>query len=35
MFWIDLDGFLDSDSVRGALEELTFFTTDIRILGEY
>lgn len=35
MFWMDLDGLLDSESVRGALEELAFFTTDVRILGEY
>lgn len=35
MFWMDLDGLLDTPSVRGALEELAFFTTDVRILGEY
>ncbi|MDD2916854.1 MAG: prephenate dehydratase domain-containing protein [Candidatus Gracilibacteria bacterium] len=35
MFWMDIDGFLDSDEIHGALEELAFFTTDVRILGGY
>jgi len=35
MFWIDLDGRLDSVEVKWALEELKFFTTDIRILWDY
>lgn len=35
MFWMDLDGLLDSEVVRGALEELAFFTTNVRLLGEY
>lgn len=35
MFWMDIDGLLCSYDVRSALEELAFFTTNIRILGEY
>ncbi len=35
MFWMDFEGLLDSQDVRGALEELSFFTTKVRILGDY
>ncbi len=34
-FWIDLDGNLSESRVRQSLEELTFFTERVEILGEY
>ena len=35
MFWMDVDGLLNLETIRLALEELALFTTDIRILWEY
>jgi prephenate dehydratase len=35
IFWIDVEGSLEDDSVIKSLEELKFFTSDIRILGAY
>lgn len=35
MFWIDFEGTLNDAPVKKALEELTFFTSFIKILGEY
>ncbi|MCH8519105.1 prephenate dehydratase [Candidatus Gracilibacteria bacterium] len=35
VFWVDFEGSLEDKSVKKALEELEFFTSDIRILGEY
>lgn len=35
MFWIDFEWNIESDLLKWALEELKFFTTDIRILGSY
>ncbi len=35
VFWIDFEGNLQDEAVQKALEELAFFTSDIRILGEY
>ncbi|MEA3419001.1 MAG: prephenate dehydratase [Campylobacterota bacterium] len=34
-FHIDIDGHIDSDPLRLALEELAFFADDVRILGIY
>ncbi len=34
-FHIDIDGHIDSDAMRLALEELAFFADDVRILGCY
>lgn len=35
VFWVDFEGSLQDERVVKALDELTFFTSDIRILGEY
>ena len=35
VFWIDCVGSLDTPEMKGALEELEFFTEEISILGEY
>lgn len=35
MFWMDIDGFMGDTDIKWALEELRYFTTDIRILWEY
>ena len=35
VFWIDFEGSLSDDWVIKAFDELKFFTSDIRILGEY
>jgi prephenate dehydratase len=34
-FLADVDGHPDDVSLRNALEELAFFTTDVKILGVY
>lgn len=34
-FWIDFEGKLEDESVQKSLEELKFFSSDIRILWEY
>ncbi len=34
-FWIDIEGNLNDGHIKKAMDELAFFTTDIRILGEY
>lgn len=34
-FWIDIEGNSKDESVEKALEELKFFTSNLRILGEY
>ncbi len=34
-FHVDIDGHIDSDSLRLALEELAFFADEVRILGTY
>ncbi len=34
-FHVDIDGHIDSSSMRLALEELAFFADDVRILGTY
>lgn len=34
-FWADIEWKLQDDSVQKALEELKFYTSEIRILGEY
>lgn len=34
-FWIDVEGSLVDENMKKALDELKFFTSDIRILGEY
>lgn len=35
IFWIDLQGHLDSPQAQSALKELKFYTVDIQVLGEY
>jgi len=35
MFWLDFKGSLSDENVEKALEELAYFTSEIRILGEY
>lgn len=35
MFWMDFEGNLNDKNVQNSLEELKFFTKEIRILGEY
>ncbi len=35
LFWVDFEGNLQEISTKKALEELTFFTSFIKILGEY
>ncbi len=35
MFWVDFEWCIDDDDVRSALAELEFFTSEIRVLGEY
>ena len=35
IFWVDFEGSLQDERVKKTLEELEFFTSDIRILGEY
>ncbi len=35
MFWLDFQGELSDEPIQKALEELEFFTTEIRILGQY
>jgi prephenate dehydratase len=35
IFWIDFDGSLSDENVKNSLEELKFFTKEIRVLGEY
>ena len=35
MFWMDIDGFMQDANIAWAIEELGFFTSDIRILWEY
>ncbi|MBP9779054.1 prephenate dehydratase [Candidatus Gracilibacteria bacterium] len=35
MFWMDIDGQIESASIQKALEELKQFTMQIRILGDY
>jgi prephenate dehydratase len=35
MFWLDFQGKLSDEPIQKALEELEFFTTEIRILGQY
>lgn len=34
-FWIDIEGHTDNESIIKALDELKFFTSDTRVLGEY
>ena len=34
-FYIDLDGHADDQSVKGALEELSFYTEKLKVLGVY
>lgn len=34
-FWIDIQGHIDNENIVKALDELKFFTSSIRILGEY
>jgi len=34
-FWIDIEGKISHDNIMKALDELKFFTSSIRILGEY
>ncbi len=34
-FWLDIEGNLKDEGVEKALDELRFFTSDIRVLGEY
>ncbi|MCW5773393.1 MAG: prephenate dehydratase, partial [Rhodospirillaceae bacterium] len=34
-FYVDVDGHIDDEPMRFALEELRFFTTDLNILGVY
>ena len=34
-FYIDLDGHVDDSSVKGALEELSFYTEKLQVLGVY
>lgn len=34
-FHIDIDGHIDSDIMRIALKEVTFFAEDVRLLGVY
>jgi prephenate dehydratase len=34
-FHIDIDGHIDSDIMRIALKEVSFFAEDVRILGVY
>gem|GEM_PF-4940969 len=33
MFWIEAKGTGEDESMKKALEELSFYTTEIRILG--
>lgn len=35
MFWLDFEGSLQDENVKNALEELSFFTSEVRILWEY
>lgn len=35
VFWVDFEGSLQDENIQKALEELDFFTSDIRVLGEY
>ena len=34
-FYIDLDGHVDDSSVKGALDELSFYTEKLQVLGVY
>ena len=34
-FYIDLDGHVDDSYVKGALEELSFYTEKLQVLGVY
>ena len=34
-FWVDFEGNMQDESVKKTLEELEFFTSEIRILGQY
>ena len=34
-FYIDLDGHVEDQSVKGALEELSFYTEKLKVLGVY
>lgn len=35
IFWIDIDGSVNDENVKNSLQELEFFTNEIKILGEY
>lgn len=35
LFWLDFEGSLDDENIQKTLEELEFFTSTIRILGQY
>ncbi len=35
MFWVECSAHLNDDRMKWALEELEFFTTEVRVLGEY
>lgn len=34
-FWVDIEGYASDENVTKALQELEYFTSEIRILGEY
>ena len=35
MFWVECSAHLEDERMRWALEELAFFTTEVRVFGEY
>jgi prephenate dehydratase len=35
IFWVDFEGSLSDENVKSSLEELKFFTKEIRVLGDY